>query len=128
MIPLSDGIAARRFPVVNVALIVANVAVFQLNRPWLTAWRKHCATAPRLADLMGCSDTVGAERHVGLIAGVVGAVVGVDQHRCCAERGIEWCASGLALFGHTARDYDGSHHQGDEAPRPSLPIGLLPVE
>jgi membrane associated rhomboid family serine protease len=28
MIPLSDGIAARRFPVVNVALIVANFAVF----------------------------------------------------------------------------------------------------
>jgi hypothetical protein len=32
MIPLSDGIAARRFPVANVALILANVAVFQLNR------------------------------------------------------------------------------------------------
>lgn len=30
MIPLSDGIAARRFPVVNVALIVANFAVFLL--------------------------------------------------------------------------------------------------
>lgn len=28
MIPWSDGIAARRFPVVNVALIVANFAVF----------------------------------------------------------------------------------------------------
>jgi hypothetical protein len=28
MIPLSDGIPARRFPVVNVALIVANFAVF----------------------------------------------------------------------------------------------------
>jgi membrane associated rhomboid family serine protease len=28
MIPFSDGIAARRFPVVNVALIVANVAVW----------------------------------------------------------------------------------------------------
>ena len=28
MIPYSDGIAARRFPVVNVALIVANFAVF----------------------------------------------------------------------------------------------------
>jgi len=39
---------------------------------------------------------------VGLIAGVVRAVVGVDQHRCCAERGIEWRASGLALFGHSA--------------------------
>jgi membrane associated rhomboid family serine protease len=30
MIPLSDGIAARRFPWVNVALIVANFAVFVL--------------------------------------------------------------------------------------------------
>jgi membrane associated rhomboid family serine protease len=28
MIPLSDGIATRRFPIVNVALIVANFAVF----------------------------------------------------------------------------------------------------
>jgi hypothetical protein len=28
MIPYSDGIPARRFPVVNVALIVANFAVF----------------------------------------------------------------------------------------------------
>jgi hypothetical protein len=28
MIPLSDGIPARRFPVVNVALIVANFAVW----------------------------------------------------------------------------------------------------
>jgi len=28
MIPLHDGIPARRFPVVNVALIVANFAVF----------------------------------------------------------------------------------------------------
>jgi hypothetical protein len=28
MIPLSDGVRARRFPLVNVALIVANFAVF----------------------------------------------------------------------------------------------------
>jgi hypothetical protein len=28
MIPLSDGIAARRFPIVNVALIAANFAIF----------------------------------------------------------------------------------------------------
>jgi len=28
MLPLSDGIRARRFPVVNVLLIVANFAVF----------------------------------------------------------------------------------------------------
>ena len=28
MIPYSDGIPGRRFPVVNVALIVANFAVF----------------------------------------------------------------------------------------------------
>jgi hypothetical protein len=30
MVPLSDGIPARRFPVVNVTLIVANFAVFLL--------------------------------------------------------------------------------------------------
>ena len=30
MIPYSDGIAARRFPVVNTALIVANFAVWFL--------------------------------------------------------------------------------------------------
>ncbi|MDT5044363.1 MAG: hypothetical protein QOG75_216 [Mycobacterium sp.] len=30
MIPLSDGIAARRLPIVNVALIAANFAVFLL--------------------------------------------------------------------------------------------------
>ena len=28
MLPLSDGVPARRFPVVNVLLIVANFAVF----------------------------------------------------------------------------------------------------
>jgi hypothetical protein len=31
MLPLSDGIRARRFPVVNVTLIVANFAVFLFN-------------------------------------------------------------------------------------------------
>ena len=30
MLPLSDGVPARRFPVVNVLLIVANFAVFLL--------------------------------------------------------------------------------------------------
>ena len=30
MLPLSDGVPARRFPVVNVALIVANFAVWIL--------------------------------------------------------------------------------------------------
>ena len=28
VLPLSDGVRARRFPVVNVALIVANLAVW----------------------------------------------------------------------------------------------------
>jgi hypothetical protein len=28
MLPLSDGLPARRFPVVNILLIVANFAVF----------------------------------------------------------------------------------------------------
>jgi hypothetical protein len=31
MLPLSDGIPARRFPAVNVLLIVANFAVFILD-------------------------------------------------------------------------------------------------
>ena len=30
MLPLSDGLPARRFPVVNILLIVANFAVFIL--------------------------------------------------------------------------------------------------
>jgi hypothetical protein len=33
MLPLSDGLPARRFPVVTVALIVANFAVFLLYEP-----------------------------------------------------------------------------------------------
>ena len=28
MLPLSDGLSARRFPIVNIALIVANFAVW----------------------------------------------------------------------------------------------------
>ena len=42
MLPLSDGIPARRFPIVNVLLIVANFAVFILCR---TSTRR--STTPR---------------------------------------------------------------------------------
>jgi hypothetical protein len=34
MLPLSDEIRARRFPIVNVALIVANFAVWLFYRVW----------------------------------------------------------------------------------------------
>jgi hypothetical protein len=37
--PLSDGIRARRFPIVNVALIVANLAVWILQRAGAVAFR-----------------------------------------------------------------------------------------
>jgi hypothetical protein len=33
MLPLSGGLPARRFPVVNILLIVANFAVFTLYEP-----------------------------------------------------------------------------------------------
>jgi hypothetical protein len=32
MLPMSDGLRARRFPIVNIALIVANFAVWLLIR------------------------------------------------------------------------------------------------
>jgi hypothetical protein len=63
----------------------------------------------------------------GPIAGVV-RVVGVDQSECCAEGGVQRRGPGFALFGHTARDHDRSDHQGDDAPRPSVPIGGITVE
>ena len=42
MLPLSDGISARRVPIVNVSLIVANFAVwifYELQHPGDTALR-----------------------------------------------------------------------------------------
>jgi hypothetical protein len=39
MLPLSDGVRARRFPVANIALIVANFAV------WLFYERPHLDSA-----------------------------------------------------------------------------------
>ena len=47
MIPLSDGIPARRFPIVNVALIVANFAVWILYElPHLNSSVYHAAFYP----------------------------------------------------------------------------------
>jgi hypothetical protein len=45
MLPLSDGIPARRFPIVNVLLIVANFAVFifGLLAARLLAWAGQAA-------------------------------------------------------------------------------------
>ena len=47
MLPLSDGIPARRFPIVNVLLIVANFAVFILYElPHLNAAVYHASFYP----------------------------------------------------------------------------------
>jgi membrane associated rhomboid family serine protease len=51
MLPLSDGVRARRFPVVNVALIVANFAVFLLYElPHLNAAVYHASFYPCSVD------------------------------------------------------------------------------
>ena len=51
MLPLSDGIRARRFPVVNVLLIVANFAVFLLYElPNLNAAVYHASFYPCSVD------------------------------------------------------------------------------
>jgi len=51
MLPLSDGIRARRFPVVNVLLIVANFAVFLLYElPHLNAAVYHASFYPCTVD------------------------------------------------------------------------------
>jgi membrane associated rhomboid family serine protease len=51
MLPLSDGVPARRFPVVNVALIVANFAVFLLYElPHLNAAVYHASFYPCSVD------------------------------------------------------------------------------
>jgi hypothetical protein len=51
MLPLSDGIPARRFPVVNVLLIIANFAVFILYElPHLNAAVYHASFYPCTVD------------------------------------------------------------------------------
>ena len=51
MLPLSDGIPARRFPIVNVLLIVANFAVFILYElPHLNAAVYHASFYPCTID------------------------------------------------------------------------------
>ena len=51
MLPLSDGLAARRFPVVNVALIVANFAVWLLYElPNLNSAVYHASFYPCTVD------------------------------------------------------------------------------
>jgi hypothetical protein len=53
MLPLSDGIPARRFPIVNVLLIVANFAVFifrsSTRRPGAMALHGIATRNPLLA-------------------------------------------------------------------------------
>ena len=51
MLPLSDGIPARRFPIVNVLLIVANFAVFiRYELPQLNAAVYHASFYPCTVD------------------------------------------------------------------------------
>ena len=51
MLPLSDGIPARRFPIVNVLLIVANFAVFVFYElPQLHAAVYHASFYPCTVD------------------------------------------------------------------------------
>jgi hypothetical protein len=51
MLPLSDGIRARRFPVVNVLLIVANFAVFLFYElPHFNAAVYHASFYPCTVD------------------------------------------------------------------------------
>ena len=51
MLPLSDGLPARRFPVINVLLIVANFAVWiQYELPHLNAAVYHAAFYPCAVD------------------------------------------------------------------------------
>jgi hypothetical protein len=58
MLPLSDGIPARRFPAVNVLLIVANFAVFIFYElPHLNAAVYHASFYP--------------EVRIGLVSGIV---------------------------------------------------------
>ena len=61
MLPLSDGLPARRFPVVNVLLIVANVAVFILyEQPNMNSAVYHASFYPCTVD-NGCRSQSRAE-------------------------------------------------------------------
>ena len=57
MLPLSDGIPARRFPFVNVGLIVANFAV------WLFYELPHLHSSVHHASFYPCSVTAPATRR-----------------------------------------------------------------
>jgi hypothetical protein len=59
---------------------------------------------------------------------VVGVDVRADQRSCGVKRRVERRGPGFAVFGYAARNHDGPHHQDDNAPRPSLPIRLVPVK
>ena len=64
MIPLSDGISARRLPIVNVAIIVANFAV------WLFYELPHLQSSVFHASFYPCIAHVG-----GFVFGVIVALV-----------------------------------------------------
>ena len=56
MLPLSDGLRARRFPVVNIALIVANFAVWLLYElPHLNSAVYHASFYPCTVNGSSCS-------------------------------------------------------------------------
>jgi rhomboid family protein len=51
MLPLSDGVRARRFPMVNISLIAANFAVwFLYEHPHLNAAVYHASFYPCSVD------------------------------------------------------------------------------
>ena len=51
MLPLSDGLSARRFPIVNIALIAANFAVWLFYElPHLNAAVYHASFYPCAVD------------------------------------------------------------------------------
>ena len=68
MLPLSDGLPARRFPVVNILLIVANFAVFILYElPDLNSAVYHASFYPCTVETPAGARAVGSEldhRHV----------------------------------------------------------------
>jgi hypothetical protein len=106
MLPLSDGIPARRFPIVNVPLIVANFAVFifyelpQLNAAVYHASFYPCAVdnachGPEpwvdLPDLPGPDPGLDLPRAVVLVPAHRGELRAVQR---LGERG------GVAFFAH----------------------------
>jgi membrane associated rhomboid family serine protease len=79
MLPLSDGIPARRFPIVNVLLIVANFVVFIFYE------LPHLNTAVYHASFYPCSVDGGG--GVAFLAHVGGFILGLLAARLLARAG-----------------------------------------